>query len=354
MTRGGRTTLPRVGFAGTGWIGLNRLEALSASGLVEIAGICDSDPAARARAGRVAPDAVPLERYADLLDLELDGVVIATPSGLHAEQCRAAFARGAAVFCQKPLARTAEESRAVLAAAESADRLLAVDFCYRQTAALRRLRELVRAGEIGEPMAAELVFHNAYGPDKSWANDAALSGGGCLIDLGVHLVDALLWILDFPSIERHEVRLFRDGAPLDRASSRHEVEDFASGAFALSSGPNVTFACSWRSSFGVPAQIRVQLFGTRGGAAFQNVAGSFYDFECELYRGTARETLVRPPDEWGGRAIVAWAEALAKSRAYTGNADLLAVAEALDALYGRARSDAPARRRVSALQAGSP
>jgi predicted dehydrogenase len=46
--------------------------------------------------------------------------------------------------------------------------------------------------------AVDLVFHNAYGPDKPWFYDPELSGGGCVMDLGVHLVDLALWSLDFP------------------------------------------------------------------------------------------------------------------------------------------------------------
>lgn len=349
MTRSKRA--PRVGCVGTGWIGLNRLEALKASGLVEIAAICDPNPEARARAAEVCPDAASTDRYEALLEQELDAVVIATPSGQHAEQCIQAFERGFAVFCQKPLARTAEETRAVVAAAQAADRLLAVDLCYRETSALRRTRELVRSGAIGVPFAAELVFHNAYGPDKSWAFDPGLAGGGCLVDLGVHLVDAALWILDFPKVERARAQIFREGAPADHD---REVEDFATGSFSLAGGATVTLACSWRSSFGAPARIRAQFFGSRGGVAFQNVAGSFFDFECALYRGTSAETLVTPPDDWGGRAIVAWAERLVASPSFVATPGLLSVAEVLDSLYGRVRAEPPGTRAARGLLAESP
>src|SRR5947199_289519 len=79
-----------------------------------------------------------------------------------------ALKRGAAVFCQKPLGRTAAEARAVIDAARAADRLLCVDLSYRFTDGMRRIRELVRAGALGRVYAVDLVFHNAYGPDKAW------------------------------------------------------------------------------------------------------------------------------------------------------------------------------------------
>lgn len=342
---------PRVGFLGAGWIGSARLQALRESGLVEIAGVCDSDPAALAKAIAASPGTLGFDCYADLLARDLDGVVIATPSGLHAAQCVAAFERGAAVFCQKPLAPTLLETRAVLDAARAADRLLAVDFCYRETAALRRAREVVRSGEIGQPFAVELVFHNAYGPDQSWARDPDLAGGGCLLDLGVHLIDAALWFFDHPPCAAGSSRLLRAGAPL---RDGRELEDFASGSLTLPSGAVVSFACSWRSAFGKPAEIRARVFGTRGGVAFENVEGSFYDFKCELYHGPERQELVAPPDAWGGRAIVRWAEQLRASRRHRSTDDLLAVAEALDALDARPRAGRAPQRAAEVEAVGTP
>ncbi|MBR7513789.1 Gfo/Idh/MocA family oxidoreductase, partial [Mycobacterium tuberculosis] len=78
-----------------------------------------------------------------------DGIVIATPSALHAEQSIRALDAGAAVFCQKPLGRTAAEVRAVVDAARNADRLLGLDLSCRHTEAMRRIRALIQAGELG-------------------------------------------------------------------------------------------------------------------------------------------------------------------------------------------------------------
>src|SRR5207244_4234818 len=86
----------------------------------------------------------------------------------------------------------------VIEAARSADRLLGVDLSYRHTKALQEIRQLVSQNELGEIFAADLVFHNAYGPQKPWFYEREQSGGGCVIDLGIHLVDAALWILDQP------------------------------------------------------------------------------------------------------------------------------------------------------------
>src|SRR3954454_11999023 len=162
------TRTPRLGFLGVGWIGRSRMQSLLASGAGTAAAIADPDPELRSAAAADAPDAVQTEGLDARLRCELDGVVIATPSALHAEQAVTALAAGVPVFCQKPLGRNAEEAGAVVAAAARADRLPCVHLPLRHTEAMPRIREQLAAGAIGKVYALDLVFHNAYGPDKPW------------------------------------------------------------------------------------------------------------------------------------------------------------------------------------------
>jgi predicted dehydrogenase len=219
----------------------------------------------------------------------------------------------------------------VIAAARGADRLLGVDLSYRHTAAALAVAELVRTGALGDIFAVDLVFHNAYGPDKPWFYDPAQSGGGCVVDLGVHLVDLALWMLDFPTVSDVDARLFAQGAPV----SDGVVEDYASARFSAG-GADVRLACSWRLNAGREAVIEASFYGTRGGATLRNRDGSFYDFTAERLEGTSSVRLTDPPDEWGGRAAVAWATQLARSPRYDAAADrYLASAAVLDRIYGR-------------------
>ncbi|WP_246167452.1 Gfo/Idh/MocA family protein [Sphingomonas piscis] len=267
-----------------------------------------------------------------MLALGLDGVVIATPSALHAEQSIAALNAGAAVFCQKPLARTAAEVQSVLDAAQRNDRLLGVDLSYRHTAAMQAVREQVGSGALGHVFAADLTFHNAYGPGAGWFWDPALSGGGCLIDLGVHLVDLALWMFDFPEVTSATASLFRDGRPLQP----NEVEDYAVGTLQVATGATVRIACSWNLSAGTDAVIEAKFFGSQGGAAMRNVDGSFFDFTAERYEGRNTSTLTTPPDEWGARAAADWVRTLAGGGRFAeSTTGLLDSARALDRLYGR-------------------
>lgn len=326
--------LPRLGFLGTGWIGLHRMKAIAAAGEAEIAAVADLCPTASRNAAQAAPGAVCVKSLDELLDQELDGLVIATPSACHAEQAIRALERGVAVFCQKPLARTVEETAEVVTAARQADRLLSVDFSYRYTDGVRKVHDLIKSGELGNIYSADLVFHNAYGPDKDWFYDPRLAGGGCLMDLGIHLIDLALWVFDFPQIDSVSSSIFAKGKQLQGVPAT--VEDFAAVTFQLDNGASVRLACSWNLPAGRDAVIQATFYGTRGGASFRNVNGSFYDFTAEHFRGTAREVLATPPDEWGGRAAVAWARQLRHSSRFDVQAErLLDVALALDTAYRR-------------------
>ncbi|WP_426958721.1 Gfo/Idh/MocA family protein [Muricoccus radiodurans] len=328
------TTRPRLGFLGVGWIGRHRMAAIAETGVAEIAALSDPSAEMAVEAAKLAPDAHVTASLDEMLDLGLDGVVIATPSALHAAQSIRVLERGAAVFCQKPLGRTAAEARAVVEAARAADRLLDVDLSYRHTKGMCRIRDLLRAGELGRVFAADLVFHNAYGPDKPWFYDPALSGGGCVMDLGVHLVDLALWALDFPAVEAVSSHLMARGEPLGRDPDR--VEDYAVATMTLAGGAVVRLACSWKLQAGQDAVIAAAFHGTSGGAALRNENGSFYDFTAERYRGTAREVLAGPPDAWGGRAAADWARRLAGGACFDPGADrLVEVASVLDRIYGR-------------------
>jgi predicted dehydrogenase len=327
----------RVGFLGTGWIGRHRMAAMLATGAIEAAAVCDPSPEGLAEAAALAPDAVRVDSLEAMLDLGLDGVVIATPSALHAAQSIAALEAGCAVFCQKPLGRDAAEVRAVIDAARAADRLLGVDLSYRHTAATAAIVERLRKGALGELFAIDLTFHNAYGPDKPWFYDPAQSGGGCVIDLGVHLVDLALWALDFPAVADVAAELRSGGQPVHPG----QVEDYAVAQFTAGGVP-VRLACSWRLHAGRDAVIEAAFYGTRGGAALRNVGGSFYDFTAEAFDGTRSATLVSPPDEWGGRAAAAWAQRLAASPTYDPAAEHFAAsADVLDRVYAVTRIGAP-------------
>ncbi len=321
----------RLGFVGLGWIGTMRLEAVStAAGLAEVAALCEPAPQRLEEVALAHPEAATFSDFNEMLaaDLRLDGVVIATPNSLHAPQALAALDRGLAVFCQKPLALNAREAREMVEAARKAGRLLGVDYSYRYTEGAQALRRAIEAGELGRVFSVDTVFHNAYGPDKPWCFDPRLSGGGALMDLGVHLIDLALWLLGDPEVKEVHGGAWKEGRPLGEG----EVDDFANARLALEGGSSASVAVSWNAHAGQDCVIRLSAFGTSGGAEFRNVDGSFYDFELARFSGRSGEVAVRESRDWLGKAILDWAGRLSEGFD-PGIERSVRVSEVVDAVY---------------------
>lgn len=327
----------RLAFLGVGWIGRNRMEGLAKSRHVEVCGIADASSENLSAAMSAAPGATPYASFEELLESDADGIVIATPSALHAQQSIQALKKGKAVFCQKPLARDTAETRAVIEVARERDLLLGVDLSYRHTC-FRKLYDIVQGGALGDIYAVELVFHNAWGPDKNWFYDPKLSGGGCVIDLGIHLIDLALWTLDKPKVRDVQSNLFAGGKPL--ANPAEQVEDYATALMKLEMEngreSSLQLSCSWNLPAGQEADIQANFYGTQGGLAFRNMNGSFYDFRALQFNSTNTEVLFEGQDDWGARAAINWAEKLAAGEKYNPEVEiLLEVANVLDQIYGK-------------------
>ncbi len=325
---------PRLGFLGVGWIGAARLRGALAAGAAQAAAIADRDPALAAgvAAGvgcrRVCAD------LDELLGEDLDGIVIATPTALHAEQAAQALRGGIPVLCQKPLGRSGAECRELVGLARAEDLLLGVDMSYRHLDAVTAARRVLEVGEIGRPHLAELTFHNAYGPDRAWAQDPELAGGGALVDLGWHLLDLARTFLGELEVQTLHADLFADGRRLGRDPA--EVEDLAVAQVSLSDGRALRLVCSWWQPMGSDAVISARFVGPGGAVEIANVEGSFYDFEAHCVRGREVERIAEPGDGWGPRATIAWAQRLAADRRFDPEVEgLVAVAELVDRIYGR-------------------
>ena len=331
-----KTQSLKLGFIGLGWIGKNRMQRLLGNPNISCAAIVEP---IQEIAQEVLESDVGIKRAHSMeeiiLDDSLNGIVIATPSAMHAEQAIAALNSGKSVFCQKPLGRNFQEVKKVMDASAENNKLLAVDLSYRYTNAFTAVHKLVRDGEIGEIYAVDLVFHNAYGPDKEWFFDMEKSGGGCLLDLGIHLLDLALWTLNFPKIDSVQGNLYKNGRKLEK--NEQTVEDYATAMLTAENGATINLQCSWHISAGREAVIEAKFYGTKGGAAFKNVNGSFYDFIAERYNGTQTEILVAPPDNWSGRAGLVWADAVMAGTGYDAVSaqEHLQLAKIIDRIYGR-------------------
>lgn len=142
---------PRIAVIGTGAWGLSHVRTFAAEPLAELTWICDREPAALARAARLAPGAHATTDVAEVLAArDVDGVVIATPAVTHAELAVAALARGRHALVEKPLAMSVGEAERIAEAAGRSGASVLVGHLMRYHPVVEHLRRLVAAGELGE------------------------------------------------------------------------------------------------------------------------------------------------------------------------------------------------------------
>ena len=192
---------PRVAIVGCGLIGQKRAKALAGARLTACADV--QLPRAQALAA-TSPGAFATADWRAAIDRgDVDIVVVSTMNDSLAQISAYAAAAGKHVLVEKPAGRSVAEIDTVIAAADAARRLVRVGFNHRYHPALRKARELFEAGALGELMFVRGRYGHGgrLGYDREWRADPALSGGGELIDQGVHLIDLARWFLgDFPRV----------------------------------------------------------------------------------------------------------------------------------------------------------
>jgi predicted dehydrogenase len=193
----------KVGIVGCGAIGRKRAAALGEAQLVACADLVR--PRAEALAGAVGGRPQVLTEWRALVERpDVDVVVVATPHHLLADVALAAVGAGKHVLVEKPAARRAGELDPVMTAAQRSRVLARVGFNHRYHPALRQAKRLVADGAIGELMYVRGRYGHGgrMGYEHEWRAQPALSGGGELVDQGVHLIDLARWFLgDFATVE---------------------------------------------------------------------------------------------------------------------------------------------------------
>ena len=193
--------IPSIGIVGCGLIGNKRAAALAGAQLVACADIV----AERAETlAQKHPGATATVDWRQLVARpDLDVVIVATTNNLLTEIACAALEAGKHVLVEKPAARSVEELDRLMAAAQGAKKLVRVGFNHRYHPALRKARELFENGALGPLMFVRGRYGHGgrLGYEKEWRANPALSGGGELVDQGVHLIDLARWFLgEFTSV----------------------------------------------------------------------------------------------------------------------------------------------------------
>jgi len=243
---------------------------------VQIAALCDASPKALETAGEQF--GVPKSRrYADfekmLSAVKLDGVSICTPNAHHWQPAVAALERGVHVLVEKPIAVNAKEGRAMVRAAKQNERILMVAFCQRFRNDIIYLRRAIEQGALGDIYYGEAVYMRRRGiPGWGVFADKKESGGGPLMDVGVHVLDMALHLMGYPKpVSAFGSTYDHLGTQADLVAgmgaydpSKFSVEDFGVGLVKFENGATVLLKASWAANIKDDG-VDVMLMGTRGG-----------------------------------------------------------------------------------------
>ena len=210
----------KVGIIGNGGIAHCHADGYAVLGeRVELVACCDIAPG---KAEKFAAEYGIKNYYDNCYDMlknnELDLVSVCTWNSAHAECTIAALNAGCNVICEKPMAMNAEEAEEMKAAAEKNGKLLMIGFVRRHGSDAYEAKELVEKGSLGETYYAKASYLRRCGFPGGWFGDKSRSGGGPLIDLGVHVIDLTRYIMGNPK----PVTVF--GATFDKIGARAHVE----------------------------------------------------------------------------------------------------------------------------------
>jgi predicted dehydrogenase len=294
----------RIAIVGAGRQGFRRLQAIQEVGGDDVVVVADkSREAAESLAARAnCPWSTD---WRSALDASADAVLICTPPYTHDEIARQALRAGRHVLCEKPLATTVPAAWEMVAEAERAGRVLKCGFNYRFHPAIQRARTLLQDGQLGRLIELRSRHGTGGRPhfEREWRTNAGESGGGILMDQGVHVLDLFHWLAGpFQRVIARTATSYWPIAP---------VEDNVVAVFVgenVLAGLHVSWT-QWKNLF------TLDLFGSDGSIRIEGLGGSYGDERLIVRGGAGKDRVIeviefRGPDpswqaEWRDFAAAA-------------------------------------------------
>ena len=286
--------------------------------------------------------------YHKLLEMpEIDAVSVCTPNFAHKQPTIDAFAAGKHVLCEKPMAMNAGEAREMIAARDKSGKKLVIGYNVRFSAASQAVRRAVDAGLTGEVYHARAQALRRRGV-PSWGvfTQKDKQGGGPLIDIGVHITDLTLWLMNHPK------PISASGQTFTKFGTKHgvlgqtgqwnpdiyTVEDFASALIRFENGATLSLESSFIANLG-ESVVSTHLFGDKGGVFLDSLNNKAQFFREEFGTLTNSEPGWLPKiDSAHGEEIKAFVRAVKEDLtideigAATGEQGLM-VTQIMDAIY---------------------
>ncbi|WP_419254478.1 Gfo/Idh/MocA family protein [Caulobacter sp. ErkDOM-YI] len=247
----------RIAVVGLGKMGISHLSIIRAHPDVDLVAVCDT-------AGYMLDGLAKytgLKTYTDfdklLSEVQLDGIILATPSAAHMSMAKAALAKGIAVFCEKPFTLSPSDSQELTDLAKANNVTNQVGYHYRFVGTFQEVKRLLDQGAIGN---VSHVLAEAYGPvvlkakGTTWRTQSK-SGGGCLYDYAAHPINLLNWYFGEP--------IAVGGTQLNKIFSGNTDDEVYSTLF-FDDGPSVQLSVNWSDDSHRKMTTRLTFWGTNG------------------------------------------------------------------------------------------
>ncbi|WP_281888404.1 Gfo/Idh/MocA family protein [Paenibacillus sp. YYML68] len=240
----------------------------------------------------------------------VDAVIVAVPNQYHAPLAIQALEAGKHVLLEKPMGLNSESARLILEASRRSERTLMVAHQMRWEAVPMAIHEQMKRGELGRIYTAKTGWFRRKGIPGwgTWFTRMDQSGGGPLIDIGVHMLDLALHLMGSPKPVSVYGATYAEFGPKRRGigtwgkpdwSGVYDVEDLASAMIKMEDGSTLTLDVSWAVHMDTDNTPFIHLMGTEGGASYRGGEGKLLTekFDQPL------ETVVRKPQEDEGERL---------------------------------------------------
>lgn len=275
----------RVGVIGLG-MGRHHAEQFAKHANCDLVAVADLDEKRFERVKEYGVEQTYTDPEEMLKKENLDIVAVATPNKFHKPLTVAALEAGCHVLCEKPMAMNAQEAQEMLDAAEKAGKRIMINFSFRFSPQSWQLKKEVESGILGDIYFARTQWLRRRGLPGfgGWFGQKALSGGGPLIDLGVHRLDLALWLMGYPKPVWVMGNTYNPiGSRLAKEQGKEfDVEDLAAAMIQFENGATMHLIASWASNIKEGELMETRLLGTEGGMIQYNTDGG-YKFAAELY-----------------------------------------------------------------------
>jgi predicted dehydrogenase len=234
------------------------------------------------------------------------------------------------------------------AVAEKTGKRIMINFSYRFNEQSQALKALVDEGFFGDFYFGRTLWHRRRGFPGfgGWFGQKALSGGGPLIDLGVHRLDLALWLMGYPKPTYVMGGAYNHiGSALAKLQDKaFDVEDLAAGMIRFENGAMLEVEASWGANIKERELMQTRLFGTKAGLSQHNV-GEGYDFVAETFlekNGAQYDMTLHPPVPAARNGHYQFIEAILNDQPHTADAEEgIIVMELLDAIYESSQTGKP-------------